>query len=92
MVYFSILYMDAIISSFCRNKHTCSPNQMVVLVDSLKSRADASKLVGKKVLFNTGKKDMVGKIASPHGNKGALRVIFESGMPGQSLGKKVKIA
>lgn len=83
--------MEAIISNFCRNRHTCSSNQLVVVTDSLKSRTDASKLIGKKVVFNTGKKDMVGKIASPHGNKGALRVIFPIGMPGQSLGQKVKI-
>ncbi len=83
--------MEGVINNFCRNRHTCSGNQMVVLVESLTKRADAMKLVGKKVTYNTGKKDMVGKIASAHGNKGALRVIFETGMPGQAFGQKVKI-
>ncbi|MEK6962793.1 MAG: 50S ribosomal protein L35ae [Nanoarchaeota archaeon] len=83
--------MEGVINNFCRNRHTCSENQMIVLVDSLTKRADAMKLVGKKVVYNTGKKDMIGKIASAHGNKGALRVIFETGMPGQAFGKKVKI-
>ena len=83
--------MEGVINNFCRNRHTCSENQMVVLVDSLTKRADAMKYVGKKVVYATGKKDMTGKVASAHGNKGALRVIFETGMPGQSLGQKVKI-
>ena len=65
---------------------------MVIIIDSVTKRGEAVKLVGKKVVYNTGKKDMVGKVASAHGNKGALRVVFETGMPGQALGKKVKIA
>jgi ribosomal protein L35AE/L33A len=34
---------------------------------------------------------MSGKVAASHGNSGAVRVIFETGMPGQALGQKVKI-
>ena len=34
---------------------------------------------------------MLGKINAIHGNKGALRAVFETGIPGQALGKKVKI-
>ena len=36
-------------------------------------------------------KEINGKVASAHGNKGALRVIFEKGLPGQSVGQKVII-
>ena len=32
-----------------------------------------------------------GVIKTTHGNKGCLRVHFEKGMPGQSLGTKVRI-
>ncbi|MCX6706768.1 MAG: 50S ribosomal protein L35ae [Candidatus Woesearchaeota archaeon] len=34
---------------------------------------------------------MTGKIASAHGNSGAVKAIFDTGMPGQSLGQKVSI-
>lgn len=83
--------MEGLISNFCRNRHTTSPNQMVVLVKDLTTREAAAKLVGKKVIYNTGKKDITGEIRSAHGNKGALRVLFETGMPGQAIAQKVTI-
>ncbi len=65
---------------------------MIIEVEGVSSRLDASKLVGKEVIFKTQtNKEIKGKVASAHGNKGAVRVIFEKGMPGQSLGKKVEI-
>ena len=64
---------------------------MIIVVNGVDSRDKAKGLVGKKVVFNTGKKDISGKVASAHGNSGAIRVIFETGMPGQSLAQKVKI-
>ena len=53
---------------------------------------EAEKYAGKKVTFTTpGKKKISGEIRSSHGNKGALRVLFEKGMPGQAIGKKVVV-
>lgn len=83
--------MEAIISNFRQGRHHTYDNQMIVVADSLNTKADAEKLVGKKVVWNTGKKDITGEIRSAHGNKGALRVLFEIGMPGQAIGKKVTI-
>ena len=34
---------------------------------------------------------MTGQITAAHGNSGALRVRFDSGMPGQSIGTKVAV-
>ncbi|MFP4568072.1 MAG: 50S ribosomal protein L35ae [Candidatus Woesearchaeota archaeon] len=84
--------MNGTIINFRRGKHITSPNQMIIKPEGLSNKEDAAKLVGKKVVFNTGKKDMVGSVASAHGNSGAVRVIFESGMPGQAIGQKVKLA
>lgn len=64
---------------------------MIILAEGVSKKEDAEKLVGKKAVYNTGKKNISGKISSVHGNKGAVRVIFETGMPGQAIGKKVKI-
>lgn len=83
--------MEGIISNFRQGRHHTYGNQMVIISETLKNRADAEKLVGKKVTWHTGKKDIVGEIRSAHGNSGALRVLFETGMPGQSVGQKVKI-
>lgn len=64
---------------------------MIVQVPEISSKDAAKTLVGKKVTYNTGKKDMSGIVAAPHGNSGALRVRFETGMPGQAIGQKVKL-
>jgi len=77
---------------FRQNRHTQKGNHMIVEVAGLDSREKAEKLVGKAVSWNTGKRELKGKVASAHGNSGALRVIFETGMPGQSLGQKVVIS
>jgi large subunit ribosomal protein L35Ae len=66
-------------------------NHLVVITSSVDTKAKAEKMIGKKVIYNTGKKDIVGKINAVHGTKGALRAVFEQGIPGQALGKKVKI-
>ncbi len=64
---------------------------MIIKINGVDARAKAEALIGKKAVYNTGKKDITGKVASAHGNSGAIRVIFETGMPGQSLTKKVII-
>jgi len=65
---------------------------MIVVVEGVNSREDAEKLVGKKVTWKSpANKTINGKVASAHGNKGAVRVIFETGMPGQAIGTKVTI-
>lgn len=83
--------MEGTIVNYRRNSTGQTPNHLVVIADSVDSREKAMKMIGKKVTYHTGKKDMIGKINSAHGNKGALRAVFETGLPGQCLGKKVKI-
>lgn len=83
--------MEGVISNFKRNRHTTSSNQMIVLVDGVADKEAAAKLVGKKVTYDTGKKKITGEVRSSHGNSGALRVLFETGMPGQAIGQKVAL-
>ncbi len=84
--------MEGVISNFKRNRHTTSSNQMIVLVDGVSDKEAAGKLVGKKVSYDTGKKKIAGEVRSSHGNSGALRVLFETGMPGQAIGQKVSLS
>jgi large subunit ribosomal protein L35Ae len=68
---------------------------MIVEVSGVDSRAKAHDLIGKSVVWETPskeKKSLKGIVAQEHGTKGALRVRFETGMPGQSLGQKVVIS
>lgn len=86
--------MDGVLANFRLGRHTKSPNHMVLLVDGIDNKEKAAKLTGKIVSWKTPSKnanEIKGKIAMPHGAKGAMRVIFEKGMPGQSVGKKVSI-
>jgi len=84
--------MKGTISNYKMNRHTQKDNHMVIIVDGISKRDKAMALVGKEVVWTSpAKRDIKGKVASAHGNKGAIRVIFEKGMPGQSLGTKVEI-
>jgi len=66
---------------------------MIVRVDGVEDRKKASDLLGKTVVWKSPKgKEIKGKVAAPHGNKGAVRVIFEKGMPGQSITQHVEIS
>lgn len=84
--------MDGTIVNYKGGKHTQVTNQMIIIVSGVDSKEAAAKLVGKKVTYNTGKKDITGEVRSAHGNSGALRVLFETGMPGQAIGKQVTLA
>ena len=84
--------MEGVIKNFRRGRTTQKTNHMIVYLNEVKKRDKASELVGKAVVWkSTAGKEINGKVASAHGNKGAVRVIFETGMPGQSLGTKVEI-
>lgn len=76
--------------SYKRKKH----NQMIVQLEKVDKREKAKELIGKKVVWispGKEKKQIVGQISRAHGNKGAVSVVFEKGMPGQSLGTEVEV-
>lgn len=84
--------MKAVIVNFRGGRHTQLTNQMVVLIEGITTRDKATGLIGKIVIWTSpAKKEIKGKITAIHGNKGAVRVHFERGMPGQSVGKTVTI-
>ena len=84
--------MEAVISNFRLGRHTKSNNHMVVLVKGVDTREKAEKLFNKEVIWKSPSgKEIKGKITNFHGNNGAVRVIFEKGMPGQAVGQKVEV-
>ena len=84
--------MEALISNFRIGRKTKYDNQMVLYISGVKSRQEALKLVKKEVVWKTPSgKEIKGSISNAHGNKGAVRAKFETGMPGQSVGTKVEI-
>jgi len=85
--------MEGTLVSFRRGKRTQRENHALIQVKGVESRKDAAKLVGKKVMWKTSSgKEINGKIAAAHGNKGVVRAIFERGLPGQSMTQKVNLS
>jgi large subunit ribosomal protein L35Ae len=85
--------MEGVVHSYRRSRSRQYNKHMIIGVNKISDRESAEKLVGKIVTFTTrtGRK-MSGKVAAAHGSKGCVRVIFEHGLPGQSLGGKVEVA
>ncbi len=75
-------------------RHHQTTNQVIVSVEGYDDKEKAEKLLGKNVSYSCdGKAGKVlrGRVSSPHGNSGAIRVLFEKGLPGQAIGSKVSI-
>ncbi len=84
--------MDGLIASFRRGRDTQTTNQMIIKPSGVDKKEAAVKLVGKSVTWKSpAGKEIKGKITKEHGRNGAVRALFEKGMPGQSLGTKVSI-
>lgn len=84
--------MKATVVSYRRGRHTQYNRQMLLKVESVKTKEAAKKLVGKKVVWKSSAgKEINGEISAPHGSNGVLRAIFEKGLPGQALSTKIEI-
>ena len=83
--------MEATIVNFRQGRHHIHPKQMVLKVAD--NPEEAKKVIGKTAAWTSpAGKVIKGTISALHGRTGSVRVIFaERGLPGQSLGQKVKI-
>lgn len=83
--------MEGKIVNFRSARHHQYDTHMIIEVDGM-DKEKAASLVGKKVVWTSpAGKELKGEIKAVHGNSGAVRAIFETGMPGQAVGSKVKI-
>lgn len=84
--------MNAKVIQFRRGRHTLKPRHFLLEVEEVSTRENATKLVGKEVIWKSpAGKEIKGKISSAHGNKGVVRAIFEKGLPGQAISTKVEV-
>ncbi len=87
--------MQGMIVAFRGSHKTRRGNQLIVQFEKVDNRKKATALEGKKIVWvnPVGKKKVTisGYVSKAHGGKGAVRVVFEKGLPGQSLGTKVEI-
>lgn len=84
--------MEGTVANFRQGRHTQKNKHMILLVNGVSTKEKAEKLIGKKVEWTSsaGKK-LYGEIRAAHGCNGAVRAIFEHGLPGQAVGTKVKV-
>ena len=85
--------MEGIIINYRRGRKTQTTNQMIVVVPDY-DKEKAMKLIGKSVVYECegkNKTQIKGSVSAIHGSKGAVRVHFERGMPGQAIGGRVSI-
>jgi large subunit ribosomal protein L35Ae len=77
---------------FRRGRKTISERHFLIEIENISKKEDAQKFVGKGVVWKSpAGKEIKGKIAATHGNKGVVRAIFERGLPGQAITTKVEI-
>ena len=83
--------MEATVMHFRQGRHHVNPKQMILKVAD--TAEDAEKFIGKVVSWTSPSGKIIkGTVSALHGRKGNVRAIFvEKGLPGQSLGQKVKI-
>ena len=78
------------IVSFRRGRHHQIMHHYIL--DFGLKKEEAKKLVGKNVKWSSPSgKEIKGKIAATHGNKGLVRAIFEKGLPGQAINQEVSL-
>ena len=83
--------MKGIIVQFRRGRHTVHEKHYLLDLGVV-SREEAKKLKGKIVEWKSPSGKIIrGKISDAHGNKGIVRTIFESGLPGQSITTEVEV-
>lgn len=89
----NLLGMEGVISNYKGGRHTIHQKHCILVFPNIKTRKDANKLNGRTVAWVTPTgKELKGVITRAHGNNGAVRAHFKkAGVPGQALGKKIKI-
>ncbi len=83
--------MKGIVVQFRRSRHRIHEKHYLLDVGA-NSRDEAKKLAGKHVEWKSpAGKVITGKIADAHGNKGLVRAIFETGLPGQAITNEIEV-
>jgi large subunit ribosomal protein L35Ae len=83
--------MKGIVVQFRRSRHRIHERHYLLDL-GLTNRDEAKKMAGKDVEWKSpAGKIIKGKISDAHGNKGLVRAIFESGLPGQAITTDVEV-
>ncbi|MEK6956113.1 MAG: 50S ribosomal protein L35ae [Nanoarchaeota archaeon] len=84
--------MEGQIVHYRRGVRTQKRYQMIVKVSGVDNKDKAKTLLNKVVVWKSPSgKEIKGVVSNIHGNLGGLRVQFEKGLPGQSIGTTVSL-
>jgi large subunit ribosomal protein L35Ae len=83
--------VKGIVIQFRRGRHTIHERHFI-LDFGAKTKDEAKKLVGREVVWKSPSGKIIkGIVSAPHGAKGLVRAIFDTGLPGQSLTTEVEL-
>ena len=83
--------MKGIIVQFRRSRHRIHERHYLLDL-GFTSREEALKSKGKIVSWKSSAGKVIsGKVSDAHGNKGLVRAIFETGLPGQAITENVEV-
>lgn len=78
--------------SYRRGQRTQRNKQILIRVEEINDRSEASRLIGRKVVWKSGARNSIaGRVVGIHGRRGWVRASFRKGLPGQALGSEVVI-
>jgi large subunit ribosomal protein L35Ae len=84
--------MKGIVVQFRRSRHRIKEKHYLLDL-GFQNRDEAKKAAGKVVSWKSSAGKIIkGKVSDAHGNKGLVRAIFESGLPGQAMTTPVEVA
>jgi large subunit ribosomal protein L35Ae len=65
--------------------------ECIIQFAHINSVSEASRLIGRKIAWKSGKNTIIGKIVALHGRKGLVRARFRKGVSGQALATAVEL-
>ena len=83
--------IQGIIVNYRVGPKTQRSKECIIQFPQVNSPSEASRLIGRKVVWINGETRIVGKIVDLHGRKGLVRARFRKGLPGQALGTTVEL-
>ena len=83
--------IQGIIVNYRVGPKTQRPKECIIQFTHVTSASEASRLIGRKIAWKSGKSKIIGKIVALHGKKGLVKARFRKGVPGQALGTTVEL-
>ncbi|MEM0358371.1 MAG: 50S ribosomal protein L35ae [Candidatus Bathyarchaeia archaeon] len=83
--------IQGVIVNYRVGPKTQRSKECIIQFPHVNSVSEASRLIGRKVVWNNGETKIIGKIVDLHGKKGLVRARFRKGLLGLALGTTVQL-